>query len=262
MTTVPMAIEARRPWRILILLWLICLGLSGEGVLAATSPGGSSNETCPVTPEEWVEPDFSAEYQGKTILFCCAKCRRDFLADPVRYLPRLPQFGGGDAIPAVQPTIAAIRGNSAVAGAARPVRTAGKVHPLAVHFPIALILFAAFLECCQLIFRREIFAQGTRLTMPAAAASAIIAALLGWAAAATTHVSGEGADWLSFHRIAGTATAVLISLASIFRERATRAPGTTSRTAYRLFLAIAVVLVTVAGHSGGMLVFGPDHFTW
>jgi Cu(I)/Ag(I) efflux system membrane fusion protein len=46
---------------------------------------------CPVmgTP---INKDYFVEYKGKTVYFCCPGCDATFLADPEKYLPKLPQF--------------------------------------------------------------------------------------------------------------------------------------------------------------------------
>lgn len=46
---------------------------------------------CPVmgTP---INKDIFVEYQGKKVYFCCPGCDKEFLADPEKYLPKLPQF--------------------------------------------------------------------------------------------------------------------------------------------------------------------------
>lgn len=297
-----MVIEPRRVQGFLPALVLVLALLAGGSALAAEPPAGIVNESCPVTPEEWAEPEFTTSYRGSRIDFCCAKCRKQFLEDPERFVPRLPQFGGDPSNPISEPTTATLATTSPtatlsdpvpipseppvatpeslhghpppVAGAvsasprpARPPRTrswvrfAGKFHPLAVHFPIALILFAALLELLQLSLGWELFAHGTVLTVPAAALGAAVAAALGWAAGTFAH-PGDLAGVLTTHRWLGTSTACLAVAAAWFRLRARTEPGRATRIAYRVCLFLAALLVSLAGHTGGMLVFGPDHFTW
>jgi len=71
---------------------------SGVGMAQETSPEsagedhGIINQTCPVSPDEDVDPRFTAEYKGQTIGLCCRKCRRKFEKDPEAYVANLPQF--------------------------------------------------------------------------------------------------------------------------------------------------------------------------
>lgn len=54
---------------------------------------------CPVmgTP---INKEYFVEYKGKTVYFCCPGCDETFLADPEKYLPKLPQFAGEAKTPA------------------------------------------------------------------------------------------------------------------------------------------------------------------
>lgn len=57
----------------------------------------------------------------------------------------------------------------------------GGWHPAAVHFLVALVLTAAFLEALAAVRRRPAHAAGVRLLLAVAAAGAVVAAPLGWA---------------------------------------------------------------------------------
>ena len=46
---------------------------------------------CPVMDAP-VNKDLFVEYKGKKVYFCCPGCSEKFLADPEKYLPKLPQF--------------------------------------------------------------------------------------------------------------------------------------------------------------------------
>lgn len=51
--------------------------------------GETTNQYCPVTTTELVDENIFVDYQGQRIYFCCKGCRKDFLADPERYLVNL-----------------------------------------------------------------------------------------------------------------------------------------------------------------------------
>jgi YHS domain-containing protein len=59
----------------------------------APAPGtpAAIQPLCPVmdTP---IDPAVYVEYEGKRVYFCCPGCDEKFLADPERYLDKLPQF--------------------------------------------------------------------------------------------------------------------------------------------------------------------------
>jgi len=47
--------------------------------------------TCPVMGNP-IDKSISVEYQGKKVYFCCKACPEKFLANPEKYLAKLPQF--------------------------------------------------------------------------------------------------------------------------------------------------------------------------
>ncbi len=46
---------------------------------------------CPVMGEP-INKDIFVEYKGKRVYFCCPGCEEKFLAEPEKYLAKLPQF--------------------------------------------------------------------------------------------------------------------------------------------------------------------------
>ena len=53
---------------------------------------GIEQKTCPVMEGNPIDPNIYVEYQGKKVYFCCASCKATFLANPEKYLAKLPQF--------------------------------------------------------------------------------------------------------------------------------------------------------------------------
>ena len=39
-----------------------------------------------------IDKNVFVEYKGKKVYFCCADCKAKFLADPEKYVAKLPQF--------------------------------------------------------------------------------------------------------------------------------------------------------------------------
>lgn len=48
--------------------------------------------TCPVMEGNPINKDLFVEYKGKKVYFCCRGCEEKFLADPEKYVAKLPQF--------------------------------------------------------------------------------------------------------------------------------------------------------------------------
>jgi len=58
---------------------------AGEAVAIAQT-------TCPVMEGNPIDKAIFVEYEGKKVYFCCAGCPEAFLAEPEKYLAKLPQF--------------------------------------------------------------------------------------------------------------------------------------------------------------------------
>jgi YHS domain-containing protein len=48
--------------------------------------------TCPVMDGNKIDKNVFVEYKGKKVYFCCLACKAKFLAEPEKYLAKLPQF--------------------------------------------------------------------------------------------------------------------------------------------------------------------------
>lgn len=141
-------------------------------------------------------------------------------------------------------------------------QTLGRLHPMLVHFPIALLLCACATEIASRLRSHHAgWLQGaTRGTLWIAAIGGIIAAACGWLNAAH---EGFASDEVETHRWlgVGTATLAVISLlASELAERA-RARDVTrgSRTLLLVLLIASAIIVSLAGHTGGVLAWGEDY---
>jgi YHS domain-containing protein len=59
---------------------------------ADQAQAGILQKTCPVMEGNPIDPNVFVEYNGKKVYFCCAECKDKFLADPEKYIAKLPQF--------------------------------------------------------------------------------------------------------------------------------------------------------------------------
>lgn len=127
----------------------------------------------------------------------------------------------------------------------------GRLHPVAAHFPIALLLVAAITEIV-LVFRP---AAGLRpmvnFLVAGGAIGAGIAAMLGWFAGGWRLT--DRSDTLFLHRWNGTAIAVLAALAYWLSSDGRR------RAPLRIVLFVIAAALLVQGYLGGEMVFGPNH---
>jgi YHS domain-containing protein len=60
----------------------------------ATTAAKASVEqtTCPIMDGNKISKNVFVEYKGKRVYFCCESCKAKFLADPEKYVAKLPQF--------------------------------------------------------------------------------------------------------------------------------------------------------------------------
>jgi len=127
----------------------------------------------------------------------------------------------------------------------------GRLHPLLIHFPIALVISALVAELVAAMTgndRWHVVAVGN---VRAGAGFAMLAAVAGWRFALDPGVGTSSV--LEWHRWLGTAGACVALIAAFTtggaRDRAWR-PG------FRIALFAAGALVAAAGHLGGLLVWG------
>jgi uncharacterized membrane protein len=131
----------------------------------------------------------------------------------------------------------------------------GRLHPLLVHFPIALVLAAVAADIIASRSNDLRWRVVAARNLQAGAVSAVMAAVAGWSLALSTGI--EPTALLDAHRWLGTLAAAISLAAAVSASRGR--PGFTPRgTAYRTALWSAGVLVAAAAHLGGVLVWGAD----
>ena len=131
----------------------------------------------------------------------------------------------------------------------------GHLHPVLVHFPIALVIVASVAEAAAIVSGDERWRTLAIGNLRAGAAFALAAALAGWYFAAG--LGTDTAPLLEWHRWLGTVAAVM-TLAGAFA--ASSAPRRSPREllVYRAALLTAGMVVAVAAHLGALLVWGAD----
>ena len=126
----------------------------------------------------------------------------------------------------------------------------GRLHPLVVHFPIALILVAAAIEAVGLVRKRPPSPEMMQWLLGLAALGAAAAALTGWWFAHQQENADEAL--LRWHRWLGVGVAALA--AALWLLGRTRPAG--RHRPWLLLLAAAAV--AACGHLGGLLVWHDD----
>lgn len=147
----------------------------------------------------------------------------------------------------------------------RAWRFLGKFHPLAAHFPIAVLLGAVIAELICLRYPSYDLTVASRFCTVLGAAGAIVTAALGWVAA--THHSVN--DMLEPHRWLGTWAAVSSIPVALICEWGSRRAAKKQipwrgvwRILYRISLFACAAAICVAAHYGGLLAWGEGYFNF
>lgn len=141
------------------------------------------------------------------------------------------------------------------------IRLIGRFHPLAIHFPIALLFIPALLEFIGIFRRKVTYPDATFVCLAAGAFGALVSAALGWADAASLQFGPEDAAILATHRWIGTFVAVSSVAAALLLAglRGGRFPAL--KRAYLGTLFVTALAVGVGAHFGGILVYGRDYYS-
>jgi uncharacterized membrane protein len=131
----------------------------------------------------------------------------------------------------------------------------GRLHPLIVHFPIALVLVAAAFEGGSIATGDRRWRAVAVVNVRAEAVFAVAAVIAGWRLASAP--GGEATPLLEWHRWLGAIAALSTVAAALVTVRGERWP-LGRLWIYRTALFCAASFVAVAGHLGGLLVWGAE----
>ncbi len=136
----------------------------------------------------------------------------------------------------------------------------GRLHPLVVHFPIALILLAAAAEGVRAKWDRPQLAKLVTFLLIVGAAGSALASITGWVFAFESHPRPSLAWMLSWHRWLGIATAVLGGFSAWIAWKLADTPSTGARWCRRLLIWLTAALLVFTAHFGALMVWGEDYF--
>ncbi|MGY3052040.1 mono/diheme cytochrome c family protein/uncharacterized membrane protein [Pedobacter sp. UYEF25] len=137
-------------------------------------------------------------------------------------------------------------------------RFLGRLHPLMVHFPVVLLLFAAVLELFTLKKFRSTLRPGINLFVAAGVISAMVSAVFGLL---LSREGGYGEDLLSIHQWIGIGTACLAAIAWFLLNRIIKKNQLHLVKPYRGILFCSALGVSLAGHFGASLTHGKDYLS-
>jgi uncharacterized membrane protein len=131
----------------------------------------------------------------------------------------------------------------------------GRLHPLLIHFPIALVIAAALAEAAAIVIANANWRTVAISNVRAGAVFALVATIAGWRFAVAPEM--EVSPLLEWHRWLGTLAAAATVVAALATAGVNRRSPLETRM-YRIALFAAGMLVAVTGHIGGPLVWGAN----
>ncbi|MGY6743956.1 MAG: DUF1549 domain-containing protein [Cecembia sp.] len=134
----------------------------------------------------------------------------------------------------------------------------GRLHPLVVHFPIALLIFAAFLEIFTIGKYQSKLRPGINAILLGGVFSALIAAFFGWQLAENENISG---DLLDQHQLFGFITAGISLVLLWFWRQIELKQKRQNIKLYRGVLFLTTFGVILTGHMGASLTHGEDYLS-
>jgi uncharacterized membrane protein len=132
----------------------------------------------------------------------------------------------------------------------------GRIHPLLIHFPIALAMVAAAAEGAAALTGSERWRRLGVGNIRGAAGFGLLAAIAGWRLALAPGM--EPAPLLEWHRWLGTLGAALCVAAAVAAPGEGRGRLRSDLRLYQMTVFGAALVIGVAGHLGGVLVWGAD----
>lgn len=131
----------------------------------------------------------------------------------------------------------------------------GRLHPLVVHFPIALLIFAAFLEIFTIGNYQSKLRSGINTLILGGTISAIFAALFGWQLAVNENITG---DLLDQHQLFGIITVAISLVLLWFWSQIELKKRLQNIKVFRAILFITIIGIIITGHLGASLTHGED----
>jgi uncharacterized membrane protein len=137
----------------------------------------------------------------------------------------------------------------------------GRLHPMVVHFPIALLTVAALVEVLHVVRRRPVPSEAGTYCLAFGVVGALAAVCLGTLNAGHQTVTGEAARALERHQVMGWISMIAATAALATGVRARRARQARTAVTYVVLVIATSAVVSATGHLGGGLVYGEDYLT-
>ncbi len=134
----------------------------------------------------------------------------------------------------------------------------GRLHPLAVHFPLALLLFAAILELATIKKFSSALRPGINLLVITGVIAAIFSAVFGLL---LSKEGDYGKDLLGLHQWIGIATILLGTITWLLLNKILVTKNESLVKYYRGMLFFCAAGLSITGHFGASLTHGKDYLS-
>ncbi len=131
-----------------------------------------------------------------------------------------------------------------------------RLHPLLVHFPIGLLLFGVLAEIARQVRPGAHYEVIVTWSLFFGTLGALASVGTGWWNA---DVSGYSDAKVFLHRWSGVSVLILGALAWVLQMRLLRHDSVRNRLIFWLVLLFVAIAVSIAGHTGGELVYGENY---
>ncbi|HZT44371.1 MAG TPA: DUF2231 domain-containing protein [Chthonomonadaceae bacterium] len=127
-------------------------------------------------------------------------------------------------------------------------------HPAIVHFPIALFVGGLALDFVGMIRKKRSLLLAGWFNLVLAAATAVVGLITGYTALVLMHVPFKGI--IRQHIITAIASSIIIWILVALRVHRHERMSVPIRIVYYILAAAGLLLISYAGHVGGMFVYG------
>jgi uncharacterized membrane protein len=134
----------------------------------------------------------------------------------------------------------------------------GRLHPMIVHFPLALILFAAILELFTLKRFQSSIRPGIKLALIVGVITSLLSVAFGFLLANGEDYTGNTLELHQWFGIATTALSLVILILTIRLKYRTTTPAIVT---YRTLLFTTAIAIAVTGHFGASLTHGDEYLS-
>ncbi|MDR4480723.1 MAG: DUF2231 domain-containing protein [Nitrospira sp.] len=130
-----------------------------------------------------------------------------------------------------------------------------QVHPMLVHFPIALLFASVLFDMAARVFTRDSLRDGALWLLGFGLLGGIVAAFAGGVAEEAAEKAGVAEALIETHEMLAKVTLGIMGVMFLYRFLLRNRLTAGAFVAYSLLAAVGLVAISATGHTGGNLVY-------